>query len=923
MNLRARPLPALMATLLFLALAGCGKSPEAHLKAGSALLEQNDYKAAILELKSVLQEEPGNRDARLLLGKAYLANESYADAEKELTKAREQGASNDDVLPVLAKALLNQDQAQKVLELALPSAVMSKQSIAIVQLIRAEAFLRLNKELEATHAIALAEQADPKQPDFLLLKARLAAKKHLFPDARQLADEALKGNPKLLDAYYLKAALYETEGNPDLAIKEYERAILVNPKAYRAHLAISDIQFVRGQKVAGEASLKAAEAVAPNALFVKFARGIHELRSNNLKAANESLTQFLKVAPGYLPAQIASAMTNLGLGNHEQSLKQAQLVLSREPGNVIATRVLAASQLKAGDAKEALATLTPLLKSRPDDPQILALAGEASLQNKDYRQALGLLAEAESFDPNYPELKNKQVAGLLALGQTEQAIAELQASIKLSGQATLADVSLVSINLKRKDFDKALQAIDALERKIPGKPIPHNLRAVALLGKNDVAGARKSLDKAVSLDPTYYPAVSNLARLDLAENKPEVAKQRFESMLSKVPNSLPAMLALAELAKAGKQEMQYVGWLEKAAKANPKALEPKALLARYYLSQKNASKAVASATDALNNNPDDLRALNLLGATQMASKDVQAGLRTYLQLVEKSPESAEAHLLLAVAQVVAGKANEARSSLNQALKIKPDFVDAMDAFLGLEVSSKNPEAALQWARKIQSAQPGLAFGFEREGDLLMGQDKFSAAAKAYQQAFEKAASTQGAIKLHAALSRSGNGAEGLAKLNAWLKLHPEDLQARRYFAGQAMKAGQDKLAMEQYALLLRKMPEDGMVLNNLATLYQSAKDPRALKIAEKAYQVLPNSPAVLDTYGWTLVENGQPEKGVAILEKALSQAKSNLTIQYHFAVGLVRSGNNAKAKSVLQEILTTKTAFAEQGQAKLLLDSLK
>jgi lipopolysaccharide biosynthesis regulator YciM len=94
-------------------------------------------RAAILELKSALQEQPNNREARLLLGKAHLASDAYADAEKELTRAKEQGASYDEVLPALAKSLLLQNKSEKVLEM-LPGSGLSPRSMASLQVSRAD-----------------------------------------------------------------------------------------------------------------------------------------------------------------------------------------------------------------------------------------------------------------------------------------------------------------------------------------------------------------------------------------------------------------------------------------------------------------------------------------------------------------------------------------------------------------------------------------------------------------------------------------------------------------------------------------------------------------------------------------------------------------------------------------------------------------
>lgn len=923
MNLSVNTHSALLVSLLVIALSGCGKSPEQHLQEGNALLDKRDYKAAILEFKTVLQEEPGNRDARLLLGKTYLANGLYADAEKELVKAREQGSSNDEVIPALAKALLKQNQVQKLLELELPTTVMSGKALASVHVIRAEAMLMQNKKEEARSSLAQAEGADPTLPELLLLKARVSGSERNFPEAYRIVDAVLASNPKFVDGHYYKAALLEAEGKSEQAIQSYQKALEIDPKDWRSHLAISDIQLQMGHKEAGVKSLQAAERVEPNMPLVKYARGMYELRNNNLKAANESLTQLVRIAPDFVPAQLASAMANLGLGNYEQSLKMSQNVLTKQPGNVLAARVVAASQIQSGDPKDALATLAPFLKTHANDAQLFALAGEASLQSKDFQQASEFLKHAETLAPENANIKNRQAASLLAVGQAEQALAELESSVKLSDKVGKADVALVAINLKRKQFDQALKAIAALEQKLPSHAATQNMRAVALIGKNDRNGARKALENAITLDAKFYPAVANLALLDLAEQNPAAAKRRFETLLEKDANNLPAMLALADMSLLNKQEKEYVAWLEKAAKAHPKALEPHTLLARYHLAKQENSKAVAVAQDVLKNDPNNLQAINLLGETQMASKDAKASVEAFREMVQLAPDSADAHLRLGVALAMTNNIDEARNSLNKALKIKPDYLAAMDAQIRLDMQGKKPEAALQWARKIQMVSPKSPLGFDREGSIHISQKRYPLAVKAFQAALDNGSGTQTLIQLHMALDRSGETKSANSKLEGWLKIHPMDVIARTYFASQLVKAGQKQMAITQYEEVLKQKPNEALVLNNLASLYHSNKDPRALALAENAHKSQPENPIIQDTLGWILIEQGQGKRALELLSKAVAKLDKNPTVQYHYAVALGRSGNTAKAKDILQTLLADGAKFSEREAAIQFLGGLK
>ena len=55
---------------MFLASCGLAMDSAAKLERGQEAFNNGEYRAAIIDAKAVLQEEPDNRDARLLLGRS-------------------------------------------------------------------------------------------------------------------------------------------------------------------------------------------------------------------------------------------------------------------------------------------------------------------------------------------------------------------------------------------------------------------------------------------------------------------------------------------------------------------------------------------------------------------------------------------------------------------------------------------------------------------------------------------------------------------------------------------------------------------------------------------------------------------------------------------------------------------------------------
>jgi putative PEP-CTERM system TPR-repeat lipoprotein len=913
---------AAFAFLLALGLAACSKTPEAHLEEGKKYVEQANFKAAAVELKTVLQSQPSNREARLLLGQTLYRLGAYADAEKELGKARELGASDDQVLPLLTMSRLRMGKTQDVLKLTIPATGLSPRSLASLHTARAAALLSTDQRPAAEAALVAAEQADPKLPELLILKARLALADKQLDKAIQYVDTALQGDPKLTEALYLKAALWQKADKPEEAAKVYQQIIAYDPGEFRAHLAIASLLMQQGKLEAAEAPLEAAEKIAEKSPEVRYTRGIFELQRGKFENAGSALLDVLRVAPDHLPTALAYATVTYGLGQYEQSLKYAEKVLAAEPDNLVAAKIVAGCQMKLGSLQNALKILNPMLAKHPDDARLWALAGEAYLLAKDYNKAMNYLDKAAELDPQSPAIKTRRAAGHLALGDREQAIADLESVASLSDKAGQADLTLVMLHLRDKEYDKALQAIKLLQKKLPNNPVIHNLRAAALMGKKDLTGARDALEQALAVQPNFFPAAVNLARLDIQENKPEAARKRFESILAQDKNNARAMLALADLAALQKQDGARIEWLDKALKADPTLLTAYQQLIGVHLLKKDYLKALAVAKQAVSANPESLAALDLLGATQSATGDHAAATETFTRLVQKAPQSPGAQLHLAIAQLAARQPGAARTALKAALQLKPDFIEAQDMLMKVELAEHKPEAALGVARQIQAQRPKSALGFEREGDIHLSQKRLSQAIKAYEQALAKEATSGGFIKLNRALVLAGNTKDAEQRLHTWLQQHPNDPATLGYAGRFYTHLKRYKDAIVHYERLQTLQPNDAMALNSLATLYQLEKDRRALATAEQALKLAPNHPYIQDTLGWILVEQGQLSRALELLAKAAAGAPNIAAIRYHYGAALLKSGKKAEAKKELTTAIDLGQDFAEKENAQNLLKQL-
>ena len=320
---------------------------------------------------------------------------------------------------------------------------------------------------------------------------------------------------------------------------------------------------------------------------------------------------------------------------------------------------------------------------------------------------------------------------------------------------------------------------------------------------------------------------------------------------------------------------------------------------------------------------DNPEVIDTLGTTQLAAGEKNAAITTFSKLVAAQPKSALSYMRLANAQYVSDDAAGARTSLKKALEIKPDLTEALVAMVALETRAKRFADAMQIVKKVQTQTPNSSLGNTLEGDVRFEEKQYVQAAAAYEKAYGISHSGPLAMKWHSALLQLGKADDADAKLTGWLKENPNDLPARIYLADAYLKRQKYKNAIEQYEWIFKVQPQNLLVMNNLAWAYQQVKDPRALAVAEQAYKAAPNSAVVMDTYAWMLVEGGQQDKGIDLLQKAISIAPNQQDIRFHYASALYRSGKKDQARIELERVLNSGMKFAQESEAVALLAQLK
>ncbi|HET7031573.1 MAG TPA: XrtA/PEP-CTERM system TPR-repeat protein PrsT, partial [Casimicrobiaceae bacterium] len=591
---------AALAAIAVLLLAGCGpRTPDALVASAKEYLAKGDRNAAVVQLKSALQQKPDYAEARFLLGKSLLETGDVLGAEKELQRAAELQYPSDQVAPPLARAMLLRGAGKQVIDQFGKAELNSPQSKAELQTTLGQAFLGAGNVDGARNAFAAAQAAVPGYPPAMLGDARIKVIDNDVPGASALVDAAIAKAPNLLDGWQFRGDLLAAQGRSNDSLAAYRKALEIRPGFLPAQARIVMTYLEEGKNAEAATELEAMKKLAPKHPQTFYLEALLAYRQKKFSEAREAVQQQLRAWPDNVPGLILSASIESQLGGYAQAEASLQKVLQRYPQHKFARMMLVYTYSRSGQPARALDALRPLLAGGNEDSNVQALAGEVLIQNGDATQAARYFARAAALDPQNLNKRRALAMSRLAAGDTDQGFHDLQ-DVAAADTGIRADLALIAVSMNSRKFDAALDAIAALEKKQPDKALPHNLRGGVLVAKGDIAGARKSFERAAAIDPSDFTAASSLAKLDLAQKKPDDAKKRYDALLAKNPKNAQALLALADLhAQAGGKPDEVVSLIGQAVSAEPTSSAPRLALISYYMRTQQPTKAVAAAQDAL------------------------------------------------------------------------------------------------------------------------------------------------------------------------------------------------------------------------------------------------------------------------------------------------------------------------------------
>ncbi len=892
-----------------------------------ARFNRKDYAGAEIQTKNVLQTNPRYLPAQVLLGRIQLQLGKSADAERSFKTALQLGVDRSEVAAALGEAYFNQDKYAAVNEID-PTGLPAKTKVEVLVL-RAYSYLELGNLANAQAALDEARRVNPNSASIAQAQAVVLLRQNKPAEAKKFIDYALAATPDSSKGWNLKATITHAMGDANNALKEYGRAIQLDPNYSEPRIARAALLLDLGRDKEALEDLDQVKGRAASDPRRAYLRAVIYAKRRDSVRVQQSLDEVIRsvdaipsdVLNRHLQLLLIGGMAHYSLDHREKAQQYLQRFLILDPKHIGVRKVLASILLSERNFVKAIDILQPVREATPNDTYTLSLLTTAYLGLNQRDTAEKLMEQAVASSQNNPAMESSLGFTLLSGGDIDNGITRLRQAFETDPNQVQAGMAVAILELKRNQPKAALAIANKLVQKQPDNALYQNLLGAIQGVLGNVPASRAAYEKAAAINPAYAAPQLNLARGDLARGKLEAAQTRLSALLKRDPKNVQVLFELARVQNAAGRYAEAARDLEKARALAPRNMEIAGALMDIYLTRKNWDKVIQLAAALESDASGSYSGLAALGRAYLGLGENKKAAATFDRMATAAGNNPGFLTETATLQSAAGNVAGARTLLTRAIAGNPNFLPAQAQLTALDLNQGDRAKAETRVKELSARFPGDAIVLELQGDIAFAKNNFPEAIAAYRAAYAKRADANTLIRLARAQVKAGNTAAAIATLEQGIKTHSQDEWLRRALAETQMRAGLNQAARLSYENILKTNPNDVGALNNLAALLNQSQEASALSYIERAYRLAPENAAVNDTYGWILSTQNQPGKALLYLREARLRDPQNGEIRYHLAYVLQRLNRKEEAKTELAAALEM-PPFPEQVQARELMSNL-
>ena len=292
----------------------------------------------------------------------------------------------------------------------------------------------------------------------------------------------------------------------------------------------------------------------------------------------------------------------------------------------------------------------------------------------------------------------------------------------------------------------------------------------------------------------------------------------------------------------------------------------------------------------------------------------KAAEETLLALREMDPENRSVVMRLGILRQLQGDWVEVSRWCEEMLRLDDSDTVTWRRLADARWRTGDSEGAIEAYRAAIARDPDDEASWGYLGALLteLGETEqaLSSLTRAVELAPERA---EFRANLGTARSTAGDYRAAIADFEAALELSESLPSAVNGKALSLSRLGRAAEAVEVLRAALPLLEDDVETLNNLAwILTNESIDPvEGFRHAERALELAPDDPVILDTYGWAAIRSGRPEEAVDPLQRAL-EATGDAEVRAHLGVALAESGRAREGRAYVRAAVEERPELARK-----------
>ena len=460
--------------------------------------------------------------------------------------------------------------------------------------------------------------------------------------------------------------------------------------------------------------------------------------------------------------------------------------------------------------------------------------------------------------------------------------------------------------LQAGQLDKAIEALKIWREVDPASPMAMRMYASALLRSGRLDEARQELVSVLKADQANAGHIFYQIYQMLASYPDKDAALRFMLELAQpYPRVAEAHWAVAQLAQASGDEKLALDEARLARSLRPE-WDTAVSLEAFLLKKSEPQQGLGLLRRYLSGHPDAQEIRLQYARALLEQKQYREARDQFQLLADENPDNPETAFAIALISLQLKDFKGAEDHLKQALNKGRKDQNTVRYYLGqLGEAKQSNDEAIEHYRQVKGGEYQFAAQI-RIAFLLNKSGRFDEAIQQLHQ-IQPTDNQQRVqlISVEAQFLREANRLSEAYQVlqNGLVKLpnHPDLLYGTAMLADMLGKPDVFEQLMRK---LIQIQPDHAHAYNALGygLLERNERIPEAMQLVEKALQLAPDDPAIMDSVGWGYYRSGKLDESVKMLRRSFA-GSPDPEIAAHLGEVLWMRGDKAEARKIWQDSL--------------------